>query len=124
MTLETVPGQEAEHGGGVVVVLVLGRLHRLGLDEELALEADLGLVLRDQVQESGELRAFAAKVRVQKRVVTLTTAPQHVVLATQAQSDFHHVLDLRGGVGEHLRIWIRGSPGLEAAVREQVGRAP
>ena len=34
------------------------------------------------------------------------------------------MLDLGGGVSEHLRVWIRGRPGLEAAVGEQVGRAP
>ena len=39
--------QEAVHGGDVEVVLVLGRLARLGLDQDRALEADLVLVLDD-----------------------------------------------------------------------------
>ena len=47
----------------VVVVLVLGRLLRLGLDQERALEADLVLVLGDQVQEAGELVALALRGR-------------------------------------------------------------
>ena len=50
-------GEEAVDGGRVEVVLVLGRLHRLRLDEERAAEADLVLVLRDERQEPGELVA-------------------------------------------------------------------
>jgi hypothetical protein len=39
--LEAVGAQEGDPAGDVEVVLVLGRLLRLGLDQELALEADL-----------------------------------------------------------------------------------
>ena len=63
LALEPVADEEAVDGRGVVVVLVLGRLHRLGLDQELALEADLVLVLDDEVQEPGELRALAPRGR-------------------------------------------------------------
>jgi hypothetical protein len=39
--LQAVGAQEGDAAGDVEVVLVLGRLLRLGLDQELALEADL-----------------------------------------------------------------------------------
>jgi hypothetical protein len=55
--------EEAVDGGAVVVVLVLGRLLRLGLDQQRALEADLVLVLDDQRQEAGELVGLAAACR-------------------------------------------------------------
>ncbi len=61
--LEPVLLQEAEHGGDVEVVLVLGRLARLGLDQDRALEADLVLVLDDQLQEAAELLQLAASCR-------------------------------------------------------------
>ena len=96
------------HGRGVVVVLVLGGLHRLGLDEQRALEADLVLVLDDEVQEPGELRALAPEVRVEQRVVALAAAPQHVVRAAQPLGDLEHVLDLGGRVREDLGIGVRG----------------
>ena len=63
LALEAVADEEAVDGRDVVVVLVLGRLHRLGLDEQLALEADLVLVLGDEVQEPGELLALAPRGR-------------------------------------------------------------
>ena len=108
----------------VVVVLVLGRLHRLRLDQELAVEPDPVLVLGDEVQEPGELGALALEVGVEQRVVALAAAPQDVVLAAEALGHLEHVLDLRRGVGEDLRVGVGGGAGLVARVGEQVGRPP
>ena len=47
LVLEPVALEEAVDGGDVEVVLVLGRLLRLRLDQDRALEADLVLVLDD-----------------------------------------------------------------------------
>jgi hypothetical protein len=47
--------EEAVDGGDVVVVLVLGRLLRLRLDQDRALEADLVLVVDDHRQEAAGL---------------------------------------------------------------------
>ena len=106
LALEAVRDEEAVDGRDVVVVLVLGRLHRLGLDEELAPEPDPVLVLGDEVQEPGELGALAPEVRVEQRVVALAATPQHVVLAAEPLGDLEHVLDLRRGVGEDLGIGV------------------
>ena len=51
--VEPVVLQEADHGLRVVVVLVLGRLARLGLDQELVRGADRLLVLDSHVEKSG-----------------------------------------------------------------------
>ena len=59
LLLQAVRLEEAEHRGDVVVVLVLGGLGRLGLDQDGALEADLVLVLDDELQEAPELRQLA-----------------------------------------------------------------
>ena len=108
LALEAVADQEAVDRRGVVVVLVLRRLHRLGLDEQRGLETDLVLVLGDQVQEPRELVALAREVGVEQRVVALAAAPQDVVRATQPLGDLQHVLDLRRGVGEHLGVGVGG----------------
>ena len=60
----------------------------------------------------------------EQRVIALAAAPQDVVRATEALGDLEHVLDLGRGVGEDLRIGVRGRAGLVARVGEQVGRAP
>ncbi len=111
-------------GGDVVVVLVLGRFERLGLDQDRALEADVVLVLDDHVEEPAELVDLARHVGVEQRLVALAPAPQHVVGAAEAMRGVHAVGDLRRGEREQLRIGVRRRAGLEAGVGEQVRRAP
>ena len=110
--------------GRVVVVLVLRRLLRLGLDEQHALEADLGLVLGHQVEEAGQLGALPTQVGVQQGVVALSAAPQDVVRAAESLRDLEHVADLGRGVGEDLGVGVGRCATLVARVGEQVGGAP
>ena len=75
LALEAEALQEAEHGRDVEVVLMLGRLLRLGLDQDHALEADLVLVVDDQRQKAPELLLLATQVGVEQRFVALAAAP-------------------------------------------------
>ena len=61
---QIVVAQEVEAGRGVGVVLVLGRLLGLGLDVELAREADLLGVVDGHVQEAGQMIELALHVGV------------------------------------------------------------
>ena len=124
LVLEPVALQEAVHRRHVVVVLVLGRLLRLRLDQDRALEADLVLVLDDQVEEPAELVELALQVGVEQRLVALAAAPEHVVRAAQPMRHVEHVFTCRGRVGEHFRIGIGRRARHVAAVGEQVRRAP
>ncbi len=54
LVLQAVAVQEPGDRGDVIVVLVFGRLLRLGLDQDRALEADLVLVIDDLL--TGRLR--------------------------------------------------------------------
>ena len=65
LLLQAVLAEEAVHGGGVEVVLVLGRLGRLGLDEDRALEADLVLVLDHHAEEPAGLVELLLDVGVE-----------------------------------------------------------
>ena len=84
LVLEAELAQEAGDGRDVEIVLVLGRLLRLRLDQDHALEADLVLVVDDQRQEPAELLELALQVGVEQRLVALAPAPQHVVRAAAA----------------------------------------
>ena len=61
LLLQPEPLEEAVDGGDVVVVLVLGRLLRLRLDQDRALEADPVLVVDDQAEEAAGLLLLAAR---------------------------------------------------------------
>ena len=116
--------QEAVDGRDVIVVLVLGRLARLGLDEQRSLEADLVLVLHRHGQEAAHLLVFPRKIGVEQRFVALASAPQHVVPAAQAVGRFEAGADGGGGEGEHVGIGIGRGASHIAAVLEEVGGAP
>ena len=122
--LQPVAPEKAVDGGDVVVVLVLGRLLRLRLDQDRALEADAVLVVDDHAEEASGLVHLAAEIGVEQRLVALAPAPQHIVLALQPLGDVDAMLHRRGRIGEHVRVGIGGGTRHEAAVREQVGRAP
>ena len=78
MLEQIVLAQEIQARGGVGIVLVLGRLLRLGLDVELALEADLLLVVHRHVQERAEVVHLALQVGVQQRACSLRGRPRNV----------------------------------------------
>src|SRR6185503_13448859 len=124
LVLEAVADEETVDRRGIVVVLVLCRLLRLRLDEQQPLEPDPVLVIGDHRQEPGELVLLAGEVGVEEGVVALATAPQHIVRAAEAMRGLEHVLDLGRGVGEHLRIRVRGRAGHVPGHAEQVGGAP
>ena len=71
--------EEAQRRGGVPVVLVLGRLLRLRLQQQSALEPDLLSVLGGHPHEAGEVVEFRAQIGVEEGVVPFAPAPEDVV---------------------------------------------
>jgi hypothetical protein len=124
LAVEAVAGQEPVHDRRLGVVLMLGRLHGLGLDQQRALEADAVLVLGNQVEEACQLGALAAKVGVEQGVIALAPAPQHIVRATKAPGHLEHVLHLGRCIGEDLGVGVGGGACGVSRVAEQVGGAP
>jgi hypothetical protein len=124
LVFEPVPLEEAVDRGNVVIILVLGRLLRLRLDQDRALEADLVLVLDHQVEETSELVVLALEVGVEQGLVAFAPAPQHVVGATELVGRIDAGLHCRSREGKNVRIRIGRCPRHVAPVGKQVGRAP
>src|SRR5438067_485159 len=98
--------EETVTGGDVEIILMLGRLLRLGLDQDRALEADLVLVLDDEREEAAELIELALEIGVEQGLVALAPAPEHIVLAAEPVRHFERRADLARGIGEYLGVWI------------------
>jgi len=122
--VQAVGAEEADAGRAVEVVLVLGGLLRLGLDEELALEADLLGVIDGHLHECSEVILLTTEVGVEEGLVAFAAAPENVVFATELFGDFHGLLYLRSGVGEDMGVRVGGGAVHEARVAEEVGGAP
>ncbi len=122
--LQAVGAEEGDAAGDVEIVLVLGRLLRLRLDEELALEPDLLGMGDRHVEEGREVVLLAFQVGVEEGFIPLAAAPEDVVLAVQLEGDLERLLHLRGGVGEDMGIGIGGRARHVAGVGEEIGGAP
>ena len=122
--LEAIGLEEAVHGRRVEVILMLGRLVRLRLDQDGAVEADLVLVLDDEAQEAAQIVQLALHVGVEQRLVTLATAPQHIIRAAQAMRRFQRVADLHRAERVDFGVRVRRATGGETRMAEQVGGAP
>ena len=116
--------EERMHGRHVEVVLVLGGLEGLRLDQDQPVEPDGVFVLDDHREEPAQLVELPTQVGVEQGLVPFPSAPEHVVLASQPMGGVHAVPHLGGGVGEQLGVGIGGRPGLEARMTEEVGGAP
>ena len=121
---EVVAHEEGIHRRGVVVVLMLRRLLRLRLEQQRPGEPDSMLVLRDEAQESRELRFLSGEIGVEERLVALAPTPQDVIRPPQPMRRLEHVLDLGGRIREHLGVGIGGRPRGVSRVAEEVGGAP
>ena len=121
---QAVGAEEVDAGGGVEIVLVLGRLLGLGLDVELAGEADLLGVIDGHVHEAGQVVQLALHVGVPEGLVAFAAAPEHVARPAEFLGHFQGLLDLGGGKGEGVGVAACGRAVHVARIAEQVGRAP
>ena len=116
--------EESCNGLGVDVILVLGGLHRLGLDEEGALEALLAGVVARHSQHGGHVFLLTLHVGVEQRHVAFAAAPEDVGGAAQLDGGVDGVLDLHDGAGHNVEVGVGGGAVHVALVAEHVGGAP
>jgi len=122
--VQTVRAQEADAGRAVEIVLVLHRFHRLGLDEEVAGEADAAPVVAGRGQEPRHVLLLALHLRVVQAGVALAAAPEHVVRAAQCHRRIQRRLDLHRSARDDGEVRVGRCTVHVARVREQVRRAP
>ncbi len=122
--VEIVGLEESDHGLRVDVILMLGGLHGLRLNEESALEPVGACIVTGHCEHTGEVFFLALLVGVEKAHVSLATTPEHVVGATQCDGGVDGVLDLHGGTGHYVEVRVGGSSIHIAGVTEDVGRSP
>ena len=116
--------EEAVDRGHVVVVLVLGRFLRLGLDQDRALEAHLVLIIDDHLKHAPGLLALASHVGVEQGFIAFAPTPQHVVLAAEFDRRVHAGFDRGRRKGKDIRVGVGRCSRHETPVREQVRSAP
>ena len=97
---------------------------RLGLEIELAAEADFPGVIDRQVHEGGQVLELALHVGVPEALVSFAAAPEHVALPAQFLGHFQGLFDLGGGEGEGVGVATGGRAVHVARIAEQVGGAP
>ncbi|VEC48177.1 Uncharacterised protein [Klebsiella aerogenes] len=80
--------EEAVNGRGIIVILMLGRLLRFGLNQQRAFKADFMLMLHHQLHKAPNLLTLLAQVGIQQGFIALATAPQHIVFTAQLMGAF------------------------------------
>ena len=121
---EAVGLEEADHGFGVDVILVLGGFHGLGLDEEGAGEALGACIVAGHGEHHCQVFLFALLVGVEQAHIAFAAAPEYVVLTAEGDGGVDGVLDLHGSAGNDVEVGVGGGAVHVAAVAEDVGCAP
>ena len=122
--VEAVAQQKAVDRRSVVVVLVFGRLARLRLDQDRALETYSVFVVDHHVKEAAELVELLPDAGVEQRFVAFAAAPQHIVFAAELFCRVECLLDLERSKSKHLGVRVGRRTAHETPVAEQVGGAP
>ena len=122
--VEAVGAEETDDGLRIDVILVLCRLHGLGLDEECALEAMCAGVISGCSEHGGKVILLPLHLGVKDAVIAFAATPEHVRGATEFDGSVDRILDLDGCAGDYVEVGIGGGAVGVALVAEYIGRAP
>ena len=122
--VKSVCAEESDNGLGVNIVLVLCRLHRLGLDEECALESLCTCIVAGHLEHCCHMLFLTLHIGVQEAHVTLAATPEYVALATQLDCCIDSVLDLNHSAGCNVKVRVGGSAVHITLVSKYVGCSP
>ena len=116
--------EEAVNGRGIIVILMLGRLLRFGLNQQRAFKADFMLMLHHQLHKAANLLTLLAQVGIQQGFIALATAPQNIVFTAQLMGGIHGGDHLGGRPAKYFRIRVGGRAGAVARVGKAVCGPP
>ena len=116
--------QEAVNRRHIVIILMLGRLLRLRLDQQGALETGFMFMLHHHLHKAAKLLALLAQIGVQQGFIAFAPAPQYVVFTAELVRRLHRAAHLARRPGEHFWIGIGGGASAVARMGKAVGGAP
>ena len=124
VVLQVVSAQEAYYRLYIDIILVLGRLHGLGFDEEGAGEPLGAGIVACSGKHLSQMFLLTLHIGVEQAHITLASTPEHVILTTQFDGGVDGVLDLHGSASHYIEVGIGGSTVHIALVAEYVGSTP
>ena len=122
--LQSVSPEEGDARRHIEIILMLGRLLRLRLDEKLPGESYLPGIVDRHVQEASQMVLFAFEIRVEKGLVTFPPTPEHIVFPSEFLCNLKRLLHLGGRVSKDMGIGVGGRTAHVARVGEEVGGPP
>ena len=116
--------QESKHGGGIKIILMLGRLFWLRLNIEISVVAFRTRILHRHLHQPCHVVQLQCHIGIQKRFITLSAAPEHVTFSAQFYGSVNGIFNLKRRAGKRIRK-RRGSGAVHIAwIAEVVGGAP
>ena len=106
--VEVVGLQEADHGLGVDIVLVLGGLHRLGFDQESAGKAVGAGIVACHGKHGCEMFFFTLLIGVEQAHIAFAAAPEYIIRTAESDSCVDSVLDLHACAGYNVEVGVGG----------------
>ena len=100
------------------------RFHRFRLYQESTFEPVLAGIITCHRQHHGKMFLFAFHVGVQQAHISFTSAPEHIVFATQGNTSVNRVFDLRAGTSHSREIRICSRPVHITFMPEHIGGRP
>src|SRR5690606_34814607 len=78
--IQSMLSQKANYRSCIVIILMLGRLHRLRLDEECSFETILSSIVPCYSKELSKMLSLTLHICIEQRHIAFTTSPEHIIL--------------------------------------------
>src|SRR5258708_37880833 len=115
--------QKADNRRTVIIVLMLGRLTRLGLNKESTLETLPARIFLRGVQKTGQVLLLPLHIGIEQTHITFPSSPEYVIFPSQGNGSVQRCFHLRARMGQHMEVRI-GSRSIHISpVAKEIGRA-
>ena len=122
--IQTMSFQEADHSFRIYIILMLSRFHRFRFNQESTFKTTGTSIITSNSQHLCKVFFFTFLICIQKRHITFTTTPKHIVLTAQFDSCVNCILNLYSSTGHYVKIRICCSTIHITGMAEYVGSTP
>ena len=116
--------QKADDGFRIHIILMLCRFHRLRFNKESSCKPVCTAIIAGDSQHLSQMFFFTLLVSIQKRHVTLASAPEHIIRTSQFDCGVDGILYLNGSPRNDIKVGICCGSVHVARVTEYVCSAP